>query len=468
MATLANALDRLEGEMSRAMADLGALVRIPSVSADGFDPSEVARCARAVEELLREAGLHEVELLELPGAHPCVVGEWMGAGAASPTVLIYAHYDVQPPGRESGWRSPPFEPTSGDDGRLYGRGVADDKGGLLVHVAAIRAWLESCGRLPVNVRFLVEGEEEVGSPHLADFLRTHRSRFDADAIVLSDTSNLDAGLPSVTTSLRGLVVVDVAVRALDHPLHSGIWGGPVLDAATALIRLLARLVDDRGVIQVPGIYEDAPVLDAGALARLRALPLGEDRFRTQAGVAASVSLAGEAQCSIPQRLWWRPSLAITALEGTSFANAANQLADVARARIGLRLAPGQDAQRAARRLVDFLRCEPPCGVAVETSIQGDSPGWSIVAEGPAFDAARRALAAGYGCEPVEIGCGGSIPFVGPFARVLGGVPALLLGVEDPYCNAHGENESLSVDDFRRAARAATILLEELRAVREED
>jgi acetylornithine deacetylase/succinyl-diaminopimelate desuccinylase-like protein len=467
VATLANALDRLEGEMSRAMADLGTLVRIPSVSAKGFDPDEVARCARAVEELLREAGLHEVELLELPGAHPCVVGEWVGAGATAPTVLIYAHYDVQPPGRPSAWRSPAFEPTAGDDGRLYGRGVADDKGGLLVHVAAVRAWLESCGRLPVNVRFLVEGEEEIGSPHLTDFLRTHRSRFDADAIVLSDTSNLDTGLPSITTSLRGLVVVDVAVRALDHPLHSGIWGGPVMDAATALVRLLARLVDDRGVIQVQGILDDVPELDGGFVARLRALPLDEEGLRAQAGIDASIGWAGKVEMPIAQRLWWHPSLSITALEGTSFANAANQLADVARARIGLRLAPGQDAQRAARRLVDFLRCDPPCGVAVETSIHTASPGWSIVAEGPAFEAARRALAAGYGCEPVEIGCGGSIPFVGPFAQVLGGVPALLLGVEDPYCNAHGENESLSVDDFRKAARAATILLEELRAVREE-
>jgi acetylornithine deacetylase/succinyl-diaminopimelate desuccinylase-like protein len=455
------ALARLESGFERALAELCALVRIPGVSAAGFDAREVERSAEAVSELLQGAGLAGVELLRVEGAHAYVVGEWLGAGPAAPTALIYAHHDVQPPGRREHWHSAPFEPEL-RAGRLYGRGVVDDKAGLMVHLAALRAWLE-CGGAPLNVKLLVEGEEEIGSPHLGAFLRAQRERLRADVIVLSDTANLDTGLPSLTTSLRGLVVVDVAVRALDHPLHSGMWGGPVPDTSACLVRLLARLVDDRGVIQVPGILDDAPRLGPDERARLAALPFDEAAFRAQAGLLGSAPLAGEPGCSAWERLWWRPSLAFTALEGAALATAANQLMDVARARIGLRLAPGQDAARAARALVEFLKRDPPAGVQVELRVASAAGGWSTRASGPAFDAARRALAAGYGRAPVEIGCGGSIPFVQPFCDVLDGAPALLLGLEDPPCNAHGENESLDLADFRRAARAALHLQAELAA-----
>jgi acetylornithine deacetylase/succinyl-diaminopimelate desuccinylase-like protein len=230
------------------------------------------------------------------------------------------------------------------------------------------------------------------------------------------------------------------------------------------VRLLARLVDDRGVIQVPGIRGDAPRLDARQRAQLAALPFDERSFRAQAGLIAGAALSGEADCTPWERLWWRPSLAFTALEGVPLASAANQLMDVARARVGLRLAPGQDAARAARALVDFLRRDPPAGARVDVRIASASGGWSTAARGPAFDAARRALALGYGREPVDIGCGGSIPFVQPFCDVLDGAPALLLGLEDPQCNAHSENESLDLDDFRRAARAALHLYAELAAL----
>jgi acetylornithine deacetylase/succinyl-diaminopimelate desuccinylase-like protein len=315
----------------------------------------------------------------------------------------------------------------------------------------------------VNLKLIVEGEEEIGSPHLEAFLRAHRERFAADVIVLSDTANLDAGIPSLTTSLRGLVVVDVRVRALDHPLHSGMWGGPVADSASALVRLLARLVDDRGVIQVPGIYDDVRALSADERARLARLPFNEQTFREQAGLLTSGALAGEPEFSAYERLWLRPSLAFTALEGVPLAGAANRLMEEASARVGLRLAPSQDARRAARLLVDFLRRDPPNGVAVEVSVESASSGWETNPVGPAFDAARAALRGGYGRELAFIGCGGSIPFVGPFAEVLGGVPALLLGLEDPVCNAHGENESLNVDDFKKAARSAVRLYFELAA-----
>ena len=457
-------LDALEARFEQTLSELVELARIPGVSAAGFEAAEVARSAQAVVDLLRGAGLHGVRVVELPGAHPYALAEWHGAGSDVPTALIYAHHDVQPPGRLEHWKTPPFEPTLREDGRLYGRGVVDDKAGLFVHLAAIRAWFEATGGLPINVKLLVEGEEEIGSPHLAEFLRAERVRLDSDVLVLSDTANLATGLPSLTTSLRGLVSVDVTVRALDHPVHSGMWGGPVPDAATALARLLARLVDERGVPAIPGLDLDVPRIGEAERARLAALPFDEATFRSEAGMPNSLVLAGDPKLSVYERLWLRPAVAVTALEGMPLTGAAAQLMAEAHARIGVRLAPGQDPQRVQKCVVDFLQANPPSGVEVSARVGAAVAGWRTRSEGPAFAAARRALAAGFGRDPVEIGCGGTIPFVGPFVEVLGGVPALLLGLEDPPCNAHGENESLHVGDFRNAARAAAHLLEELGSV----
>ena len=464
MPASANVMAELERGFDVALADLVELSRIPGVSAAGFDPVQLERSADCVARLLERSGLERVEILRIPGAHPYVVAEKRAARADAPTALIYAHHDVQPPGRSEHWRTPAFEPTLGSDGRLYGRGVVDDKAGLLLHVAALRAWLASEKDLPLHVKLIVEGEEEIGSGHLAEFLRSYRERLAADVIVLSDTANLATGVPSLTTSLRGLVALDVTVRALDHPLHSGFWGGPIPDAATALARLLARLVDDAGVIRVPGLLDDVPALDASERAALAALPCDEAALRADAGMLAGTRFGGEPDASLYERLWYRPSLAFTALEGMPLATAANQLIAVASARIGVRLAPGQDAARVARVLTEFVRRDPPSGVEVATKLVTATPGWKTATRGPAFDAARSALAAGYGRPAVEIGCGASIPFVGPFCEVLGGAPALLLGLEDPPCNAHGENESLDLGDFRRAARASAHLLGELACI----
>ena len=220
-ARVTRALGALDARLEKTLALLCELSRIPGVSATGFDARELERSAAKTAELMRSSGLEHVEILRLPGAHPYVVGDWLHAGVSAPTALVYAHHDVQPPGRPKKWLSPAFEPTLRADGRLYGRGVVDDKAGLMVHLAALRACFDAGGTPPLNVKLVVEGEEEIGSPHLEAFLRAHRARLTADVIVLSDTANLDTGLPSVTTSLRGLVVVDVRVCALDHPLHSG-------------------------------------------------------------------------------------------------------------------------------------------------------------------------------------------------------------------------------------------------------
>jgi acetylornithine deacetylase/succinyl-diaminopimelate desuccinylase-like protein len=454
-------MDALERGIDAALADLIELARIPSVSAAGFEPKHVERCAECVAELLERSGLDRVELLRISGAHPYVVAEKRAARADAPRVLVYAHHDVQPPGRLEHWLTPAFEPTLRSDGRLYGRGVVDDKAGLMLHLAAVRAWLEAEGAPPVHLKLIVEGEEEIGSGHLTEFLRLHRERLAADVIVLSDTANLATGVPALTTSLRGLVAVDVTVRALDHPIHSGFWGGPVPDAATSLARLLARLVDDAGVIQVPGLLDDVPALSAEQRAALAALPCDEAALRADSGMLAGTRFTGEPERSLYERLWYRPSLAFTALEGMPLASAANQLIAEASARVGVRLAPGQDAERVVRVLTEALRRDPPAGVRVETQVKTATPGWKTGSRGPAFDAARRALASGYGRPSVEIGCGASIPFVGPFSEVLGGAPALLLGLEDPPCNAHGENESLHLGDFRSAARSSAHLLAEL-------
>jgi len=452
----APALAALAAARDETLAALQALVRIPGVSADGFSPEPLEASARAVADLLAEWGLEGAEVVSHPDAPPFVLAEWRRAPGA-PTVLVYGHHDVQPPGDPDRWDSPPWEPEV-RGGRLYGRGAVDDKAGVLCHAAALRAWL-AAGGLPVNVKVLVEGEEEVGSPHLAAFLTRHRERLAADCLVLTDTCNLDEGVPSLTVSLRGLVSADVTVAALEGPLHSGIWGGPVPDPAQALARLLARLSDDRGRVAVPGIAQSPP---AGA--PHAGLPFDPERFRAQGGLLEGVSLlTGDGGATYASN-WDAPVVTVTALQGGTWEAAANQILPWARARVTVRLAPEQDADACLSALVDFLQKDPPFGCRVTVAPHAPSGGWRTRPEGPWFAAARAALEAGYGHPAAAIGCGGSIPFVEPFSRAMGDAPALLLGVEDPACRAHGENESLSLEDFDKACRAAVHLYAELARV----
>ena len=286
------ALSHFERNQAIYLDELRRLVRIPSVSFPGFPPLEVARSAEAVAELLRRRGMEKVEVLRIEGAHPYVYAERILSEGA-PTVLLYAHHDVQPAGEAGEWTSPPFEPAE-REGRLYGRGAADDKAGVLVHAAAVDSWVRGAHRVPLNVKMVVEGEEEIGSPHLSQFLERYRSRLQADAMVLTDTGNVEVGVPSVTVALRGMVSVEVEVRAVDQSLHSGLWGGPVPDPALGLARMLSGLVDPKGQIAIPGVLDLVRPLSAVQRAALLALPVGVEEFRRMAHLRPGVEYPGRA------------------------------------------------------------------------------------------------------------------------------------------------------------------------------
>jgi acetylornithine deacetylase/succinyl-diaminopimelate desuccinylase-like protein len=432
------------------LEELKKLVRIPSISFEGFDKAQVRKSGEATCDLMRRKGLTNVQLLEMPGAHPYAYGEWTQA-PGRPTLLLYAHHDVQPTGEKEKWIIPdPFEPVE-KDGRLFGRGAADDKAGILVHIAAIDSWLKSHGALPVNVKMIVEGEEEAGSGSLPAFLAKHKKMLQADAIVLTDTSNFDTGLPSITTALRGLVTVQVEVKALKQPVHSGMWGGPVPDPTMALCKILARLSKDDGSINLR-IYDKVRPLTEEERKSIGALPTSDDLFRKQAGMLPGTQLLGGRP---PWEMNWRqPSIAINAFAASSRREARNIICESAWARVGIRTVPDMDVKEVREKLVAALKRDPPWGVKVEVTPESDGGWWYTQTDAPAFRAARKALRDGYGKEPVSIGCGGSIPFVEPFSRELGGAPALLIGVEDPYSNAHSENESLHLGDFGKATDSA--------------
>ncbi|MFW6187117.1 MAG: dipeptidase [Actinomycetota bacterium] len=439
----------VRAHLPRIIEQLVELVAVPGIAWESFDAEALEHSAEAVAGVLRDAGLDEVEVLRVPlgdgPGHPAVVAR-RRAAPGHPTVLLYAHHDVQPPGRRELWDSEPFEAEE-RDGRLYGRGAADDKAGIMAHAGALRAATAVLGAgLGLGVTVFVEGEEEAGSPSFRDFLEAYRDRLAADVIVIADSSNWEVGVPALTTSLRGMVGAVVEVSALEHAVHSGMYGGPVLDAPTLLARLIATLHDEDGAVAVAGLLaEDATDL-----------VYDEQRFRADAAVKEGVRLAGRG--SIASRLWTQPALSVTGMDVTPVDVASNTIAPSARAKLSLRVAPGQDPAEAADALRRHLEAHAPFGAHVRFELEEAGQSFRTDMGSEAARIAQWALGEAWGRPAVETGIGGSIPFTADLTEVYPDARILITGVEDPDSRAHSANESLHLAEFERAVVAETLVL----------
>lgn len=445
----------LSSHQERIHEELFEFLRIPSVSARSEHRGDMARAAEWVATSMREAGL-TAEIMDT-GGHPVVLGEWRGAGENAKTVLVYGHYDVQPAEPLELWESPPFEPEL-RDGKIFARGSVDDKGQLFLHIKAIQAHLATRGKLPVNVIVLAEGEEEVGSDNLAPFIERHLGRLACDYVVISDSAMFAPGQPSILSSLRGLTYLEITVEGPSGDLHSGSYGGAVVNPAMALSRILATFHDEQWRVAIPGFYDSVRDWSAEAREQIRSLPFDEEQFRGEVGAAA---LDGEHGYSTLERLWTRPTCEVNGLlSGYTGEGAKTVLPARAMAKVSCRLVRDQDPEEIERLVRAHVERVASAGVAVTvTPLHGGRP-WRAELEGPLFDAARRALALAFGREPVITGEGGSIPVVGDFERLLK-APVLLMGFGLPGENAHAPNEWLSDENFVRGMQAAAGFWDEL-------
>jgi acetylornithine deacetylase/succinyl-diaminopimelate desuccinylase-like protein len=447
----------LVGASARIHDELHDFLRIPSVSARSEHAGDVRRAAEWVAAQCTAIGLETAEVIETNG-HPIVLAEWRKA-TGKPTVLIYGHYDVQPPEPLELWTSPAFEPTV-RDGNLYARGSVDDKGQLFLHLKALEAHLATRGTLPVNVIVLAEGEEEVGSEHLSPFIAEHAARLRCDAVVISDSTMFAPGQPSILSSLRGLAYFEIRARGPQSDLHSGMYGGAVVNPAMALARILATMHDADGRVAIPGFYDAVQSWPDAVRGQMRSLPFDDEHFRAEVG---SPALGGEAGYTVLERLWTRPTCEVNGLlSGYTGEGAKTVLPAEAMAKVSCRLVPDQTPAEIERLMAEHVARVAPSGVTVEvTHLHGGKP-WRAELQGPIFDAARRALTAAFGKEPVITGEGGSIPVVGDFQTLLN-VPVLLVGFGLPGENAHAPDEWISVENFERGMRAMAALWDELAA-----
>jgi acetylornithine deacetylase/succinyl-diaminopimelate desuccinylase-like protein len=441
---MSDLVGRVREVLPSVRRDLENLVRIESVWADPARRGEVQRSATTVAALLSEAGFGDVQIVAEGGA-PAVIARHP-APPGAPTVLLYAHHDVQPEGDHAQWASPPFEPTE-RGGRLYGRGSADDKAGIAAHLAAFRA---HGGRPPVGVTVFVEGEEESGSPSLGRLLSAHRDALAADVIVIADSDNWSTDIPALTVSLRGLADCVVEVATLDHGLHSGLWGGVVPDALSVLVRLLAGLHDDEGNVAVAGLHQSTAA----------EVDYPPQRVREESGLLDGVSEIGSG--SVTQRMWAKPAITVIGIDTTSIAASSNTLIPRARAKVSMRIAPGGDAAAHLDALRRHLQEHAPWGAQVTVTAGDIGQPYAIDASGPVYDAARAAFREAWGTDAVDMGMGGSIPFIAEFAAAFPDAKILVTGVEDPGTQAHSINESLHLGVLERAATTEALLLEALR------
>ena len=441
--------ERIAADMPRTVAELERLVRIPSMGYPGYDPADVRVSAETTRDILKEAGVENARLLELDGGHPAVFGEISGPEGA-PSILLYAHHDVQPEGPLDQWDTPPFEPVV-KDGRMYGRGAADDKSGIVVHAAAIRALLAD-GDPPVTIKVVVEGEEECSTEHLPDLVRGHADLLKADVAVIADGGNYRTGVPTMNTSIRGVTDIVVQVRVLPTAQHSGAYGGPIPDAITALARMISSLHTDEGNVAIEGLKRF----------EWEGTQVPEDEFRDESGVLDSVEMIGSG--TIADRLLSSPAVAVLGVDAPAIAGSSNQIVPVARARVSLRLAPGDDPSAARQALVDHLRRHAPWGV--EVTFEGGSGfeaghGYLVDTSTPASRAAIDALARAYGRAPIEVGSGGSIPLVPMLNETFPGIEVLIWGAMDERSFIHSVNESVDLSEIEHIALAEALFLRNL-------
>ncbi|WP_410001979.1 dipeptidase [Rubinisphaera sp. JC750] len=445
----------LNEQRSSHLDILQDLLRIPSVSADSAFAGSVREAANFVRQQLAEAGM-EAAIHETPG-HPIVTGEWRKAGADAPTVLVYGHYDVQPPDPIDLWTTPPFEPTIRDN-KIYARGATDDKGQMLTHILSAAAWLKTVGRLPVNVIFVIEGEEEVGSNNLDNFLAAHKEDYACDVAVVSDTSMYAPGIPAITYGLRGILACEVTVKGPNRDLHSGVFGGSVKNPLLALSEMLGKLQDENGRIQIPGFYDGVTALTADERDRFAALPFDEGEFQRDLGVKA---LFGEEGYSTTERRWARPTCDVNGMYGGYTGEGPKTIVpSSATAKITCRLVPHQDAKELTESLKDFLQDNLPQSCEMEFRTYHGADAHVFDTSGPFFQSASEAIKHAFGKEPVFIREGGSIPVVATFSEIFG-VETLLLGWGLNSDNLHSPDEHFSLDNFYGGIQASARLWQEL-------
>jgi cysteinylglycine-S-conjugate dipeptidase len=438
-ASLPSAVDAL---MPQLTADLITLTRIPSISESSFPPQPVHDACKLVMQLLRDAGLRNVKTLDLPETYPIVIGE-IPAPSGAPTVLLYGHYDVVPPGDESKWTSPPFEPTT-RDGAIFGRGASDSKANVMAHVGALRAW---GGKPPVGIKVIVEGMEEVGSA-LNQYPLVAPEQFRSDAMLITDMGSLRPGAPTLTVALRGTAVVNVEATTLAGPKHSGQFGGAAPDALIALLHALASLHDKQGNVAVAGLRREPWKGEA----------YSETEFRDLAEVRKDLPLFGTG--GLGERLWSGPAITITGLDALPVEKAVNAVVPHARAKINLRVHPQQDAKEAQNALITHLNAVRPFGISLTITPGATGDGFAAETSGPAYDAARAALATAWGSDTITVATGGSIPLVHALGTGVPDAEILLLGATDGFSNIHAPNERVLVKELRNTVLAQALFFHE--------
>lgn len=442
----------VSADMPRLKQLLFDLVRLDSVSAHGHDPAKVRRSADAIVSMLGDYGFQGARLLESSTGHPAIFAE-IPPPPGAPTVLLYAHYDVQPPGPLEEWETGPFEPFE-KDGRIYGRGASDDKSGIVMHLGAVTAHRDG---LPVGIQLFLEGEEEAGSVGLGEILDRHRDLISPDVIVIGDGTNWAVGVPAFLTSLRGVVTVELELRTLRSAVHSGLFGGIVPDALTALSRLVATLHDEQGNVAIPGLVSEETE---------SSVDLPEELARSQSGAVEGLELIGKG--SFASRLWTRPAISVLAIDAPPVSEAINQLVPVTRAKVSMRTAPGEDTQDALARLKQHLQDNVPWGAQLEFLHEEGGDPTTLDTDNFAVEAWTKAFIEAYGTEPVKMGIGGSIPFIATFAEMFPEAPILVVGAGDPTSAIHAPNESQDIGDLERSVLSEAIALRLLAETRQGD